>query len=134
MPAPETCLTVVRRQVLRPAIAWTLAAGAIALAASTHLEAQRPGRPATEAGTLWISESPLDDGRRMLTVVDGASRHVAVYHVDAASGSLVLRSTRDISWDLLVDDFNAQEPRPAALRRMLQAGPAATPEQPIAPR
>jgi hypothetical protein len=102
--------------------------------AATQLHAQRPARQASEAGSLWISESPLDDGRRMLMVIDGASRHVAVYHVDAATGSLVLRSTRDISWDLLVDDFNAQEPRPAALRRMLQAGPAAVPEQPIAPR
>lgn len=134
MPAPEIHLPAIRRRGSLPALAWTVAAIAIGFLAATRLEAQRPGRPATEAGTLWISESPLDDGRRMLTVVDGASRHVAVYHVDAASGSLVLRSTRDISWDLLVDDFNAQEPRPAALRRMLQAGPAAAPEQPIAPR
>lgn len=134
MPAPESSLPAIRRRLSRPAIAWTVAAGCVAALAATQLEAQRPGRPATEAGPLWISESPLDDGRRMLMVVDGGSRHVAVYHVDAASGSLVLRSTRDISWDLLVDDFNAQEPRPAALRRMLQAGPAPAPEQPIAPR
>jgi hypothetical protein len=39
-----------------------------------------------------------------------------------ATGSLTLKSARDISWDLSLDEFNAQEPRPAALRNMLQAG------------
>lgn len=123
-----------RRSRATAAIGWSVCVVAAVMLAASQIQAQRPGRPATEAGSLWISESSLDDGRRMLVVVDGGSRHVAVYHVDAASGSLVLRSTRDISWDLLVDDFNAQEPRPAALRRMLQAGPTTAPEQPIAPR
>ena len=80
------------------------------------------------AGALWLSDSPLDDSRRLLLVVDPGSRHAAVYHVDTATGALVLRSTRNLTWDLMVDDFNAQEPRPAALKRMLQAGPAPTPE------
>lgn len=71
-------------------------------------------------GPLWISESPVDDATRLLIVVDQEGRRTAIYHVDAASGALTLRSTRDISWDLMVGDFNAQEPRPAALQRMLQ--------------
>lgn len=91
------------------------------LVGTRELAAQRP-RPVTDAEGLWIADSPLDESRRLLLIVDPASRHAAVYHVDVASGSLVLRSTRDISWDLMIDDFNAQEPRPAALRRMLQAG------------
>jgi hypothetical protein len=56
--------------------------------------------------------------------------HAALYHVDAVAGTLTLRSTRDIAWDLLVDDFNAQEPKPAALKKMLQVGPVTTPERP----
>jgi hypothetical protein len=82
------------------------------------LAAPRAGGP---EGTLWISENRLDDGRRLLVVVDQATRHAAVYHLDAVDGSLTLRSTRDISWDLMVGDFNAQEPKPAALRKMLQS-------------
>jgi hypothetical protein len=40
---------------------------------------------------------------------------------------VALRSTRDLSWDLVLEDFNAQEPTPAALRRMLEGGqPPAT--------
>lgn len=79
---------------------------------------QRAG--SSEGSGLWISENRLDDGRRMLVVVDQTSRHVAVYHLDAATGALTLRSTRDISYDLMVGDFNAQEPRPSSLRKMLQ--------------
>lgn len=83
------------------------------------MASQRPA--STDSSGLWISESHLDDGRKMLVVVDQATRHVAVYHLDGTNGTLTLRSTRDISYDLMVGDFNAQEPRPNALRKMLQA-------------
>ncbi|MGI9178790.1 MAG: hypothetical protein ACR2IT_13155 [Pirellulales bacterium] len=95
---------------------------------SRDLAAERAARPITDPGSLWISETSLDDARRLMIVVDPSSRHAAVYHLDAATGTLVLRSTRDLTWDLMVDDFNAQEPRPSALRRMLQTGPSPSPE------
>lgn len=91
-----------------------------------ELAAQRAAAPGG-GGSLWISESRLDDTRRLLLVVDEAGRHAAVYHVDAAAGTLTLKSTRDISWDLSVGDFNAQEPRPGAIQRMLQLPAPRTP-------
>ncbi|MFM8434300.1 MAG: hypothetical protein ACKOBP_03010, partial [Planctomycetia bacterium] len=66
---------------------------------------------------------PLDDTRRLLLVVDPQLKNAAVYHVDAAAGTLTLKSTRDISYDLLVGDFNAQAPKPADLKKMLEAAP-----------
>jgi hypothetical protein len=98
-----------------------LVAAAILLG-SRELAAQRAGRPIAETAGLWISDTPVDDARRLLVVVDSATRHAAVYHLDHATGSLQLKSSRDLTWDLLVDDFNAQEPRPAALKRLIQAG------------
>jgi len=86
---------------------------------SRELSAQRAGRPVPEAAGLWISDSAIDDGRRLLVVVDPATRHAAVYHVDPQSGSLTLKSARDISSDLQLDEFNVQEPKPAALRKLL---------------
>jgi hypothetical protein len=100
-------------------LAPALATAAVACGAGAAV-AQRPAPAA--AGPLWISDAPLDETRRLLIVVDSASRRAAVYHVDVATGSLTLKSARDISWDLSLDEFNAQEPRPAALRNMLQAG------------
>lgn len=87
--------------------------------------AQRPPAPAATpgaAGQLWIQAVPLDDRQQLLLVVDPNLRNAAVYHVDGPSGSLVLKSTRNITWDLMVGDFNAQEPKPSALRRMLEVG------------
>jgi hypothetical protein len=55
-----------------------------------------------------------------MLVVDPILKQVAVYHVDAVTGTLTLKSSRDIAADLQVGDFNAQEPKPAALRKMLE--------------
>lgn len=106
-------------------------AGVVALAVAAPAAPPGPAsRP--EAGSLWLSDSPLDAGRRMLIVVDSATKRAAVYHVDTATGTLTLKSARDLTWDLAIEDFNAQEPRPAALRAMLQpaGGPPTPPTTP----
>lgn len=88
--------------------------------------AQRAGRTLPQAGggdpshPLWTLATPLDDGRQMLLLVDQQNRTLAIYHVDPVAGTLTLKSTRDIRWDLMVEDFNCQEPRPAALKKMLE--------------
>jgi hypothetical protein len=89
------------------------------------MAAQRAGRALPAAGTeqsgpLWTLATPLDDGRQMLLVVDQQNRTMAIYHVDPANGTLTLKSTRDVRWDLMVEDFNCQEPRPSALKKMLE--------------
>jgi len=75
---------------------------------------------------LWISATPLDDGRQLLLIIDPQLKNAAIYHVDGA-GSLTLRSTRNIAWDLLVPEYNAQEPRPATLKKMLEVGAEGVP-------
>jgi len=93
--------------------------GALSAAAPTAPAAA----PADSAGgsPLWISMAPIGDDRQLMVVVDPVARSAAVYHVDAGSGALTLKSTRDIRWDLLVGEFNAQEPSPTALRRMVES-------------
>lgn len=81
---------------------------------------QRPAIPAG-SGQLIVSTSPLPDARQVVVVVDPGTRHAAVYLVDA-DGTLSLKSARDLTWDLMVGEFNAQEPRPAAIRKLLEAG------------
>jgi len=85
-----------------------------------------PAAPVS-GGSLWIHATPVDDRHQLLLVVDPQLRNAAVYHVDGPTGSLMLKSTRNITWDLMVGDFNAQEPKPAALRRMLDQAPETTP-------
>lgn len=110
------------------ATAWS--AGAVLLAvllAQGGFAAPRQAGGAGSGGNLWISDSPLDNGRRLLLIVDQELRNVAVYHVDGATGSLGLKSSRDISWDLMVGDFNALPPKPADLKRMLEASQTSPP-------
>lgn len=122
MPHPQPDRGMVRRRSRPPVLtarraAWLAAVGVVLAGPA---EAQRPAVPAANGGPLWISDTPLDDGKRLLIVIDPASRHAAVYHVDPASGGMMLKSTRDISWDLRLDEFNAVEPKPATLRKMLE--------------
>lgn len=110
------------------AIAVALAGGAMLAAQPRGARGPAHGGVAGETGAgLWVSATPLDDGRQLLLIVDPTARNAAVYHVDAATGSLTLRSTRNITWDLLVPEYNAQEPRPAALRKMVEGGAEAVP-------
>jgi len=104
-----------------------LAAGvaAASLCGAAVMAAQRPARApvapaAGHAAAFWTAMTPLEDGRQMLLVVDPETRALAIYHVDPAGGTATLKSSRDISWDLLVGEFNVQEPRPAALKKMLE--------------
>jgi len=106
--------------------AWSAATAACACAIGGQwVQAQRPPAPPAVPGStghLWIQAVPLDDRQQLLLVIDPSLRNAAVYHVDGPSGSLALKSTRNITWDLMVGDFNAQEPKPMVLRRMLEAG------------
>ena len=111
---------------------WLVAAGClggtvavVAFLGSGGMAAQRAGRslpsgPGDSTSPLWMQATPLDDGRQMLLMVDQQNRTLAIYHVDPAAGTLTLKSTRDVRWDLMVEDFNCQEPRPSALKKMLE--------------
>jgi len=67
-------------------------------------------------------------------VIDQQTKVLAVYHVDTTTGLVTLRSTRTLGYDLQLDDFNATDPRPTALKKMLQIGgigQTANPARPI---
>ena len=122
-----------RQTFCRHAIHWALAilvSVCVMGMAGGRLLAQRPARvsppaglPAASGGTLWISATPLDDTHQLLIVIDPQLRNAAIYNVDGPGGTLTLKSTRDITWDLMVGDFNAQEPKPSALKKMLEMAP-----------
>ena len=52
------------------------------------------------------------DGRQQVTIVDPRQRVMAVYHVDRVSGALALKSVRNLTWDLQIEDFNSGTPAP----------------------
>ena len=64
-----------------------------------------------------VGDSP--DGRQQLMVIDTKSRAVGVYHIDRSSGQIVLKSVRNVQWDLQMDDFNGGAPTPQEIRLLL---------------
>lgn len=88
-----------------------------------------PGRDRLSAGQTSPVEGfghelitltmPAGDNRQMLTVVDPRTQAVCVYHVDVPSGSITLKSARNIHYDLQMMDYNGVSPLPGELRSML---------------
>src|SRR5947209_7877934 len=58
------------------------------------------------------------DGRQQITIVDPRQRVMAVYHIDRVSGALALKSVRNLTWDLLIEDFNSGTPAPRDIRAL----------------
>ncbi len=77
--------------------------------------------PAAAAGTeLIVVPMTLGDKGQMLTVVDPRQRVLSVYHIDAATGKIALKSVRKIQWDLQIDEFNNDKPLPQEIRSSLE--------------
>jgi hypothetical protein len=86
-------------------------------------QAQRAGvnLPDRSATTDLIALSfDGGEGRQQVTLVDPRSRVMAVYHVDRTSGSLALKSVRNIAWDLQMEEFNTSNPTPREIKPLTQ--------------
>ena len=113
-----------RHQRLPLSTAWTNLLSRLAIMPATGLLCGQACQTTEAAGSdsLWVSTTPLDASRQLLLVVDPLQQVLAVYHVDTATGIVTLRSTRALAYDLQLEDFNAAEPKPGALKKMLQVG------------
>ncbi len=104
--------------VLLGAAVTTLAAAGLGL--TSEARAQRGAH--TDAGPELITVSAMVGERpqfQQLTVIDPRSRVMSVYHVELESGAITLKSVRNISWDLLLREFNAVNPLPGEIRALM---------------
>ena len=69
-----------------------------------------------------------------MIVIDQQTKVLAIYHIDTSTGMVTLRSTRTLGYDLQLEDFNATDPRPTALKNMLQIGGTVQTANPSRPR
>lgn len=58
--------------------------------------------------------------RTRVVVVDPLQRRMAVYHVEFDTGAIQLKSVRNLTVDLQVQEFNSGEPSPVDMGKMLQ--------------
>ncbi len=83
--------------------------------------AQRPAAAASSAGTGLVTLStPAGDNRQQVTLIDSATRTMAVYHIDTTSGEIVLKSVRNLNYDLQMIEFNGTSPLPNEIRALLE--------------
>jgi hypothetical protein len=58
------------------------------------------------------------DGRQQITIVDPRQRVMAVYTIERGSGALQLKSVRNLTWDLQIEDYNSGTPAPRDIRAL----------------
>jgi hypothetical protein len=71
-------------------------------------------------GELIAVPSPVGDKGQMLTVIDPRQQTMGVYWIEAATGKITLRSVRNIRFDLMMMDFNGDNPLPKEIRLQLE--------------
>jgi hypothetical protein len=86
-------------------------------------QTQFPATPAVKplvlSEGLMALSSDTADGRQQVTVIESKKRVMSVYHIDHKSGVITLKSVRDISADLMMDEFNTDSPFPREIRAIL---------------
>ncbi len=115
---------------MRSAVLGVLVGAALAMAAlgawsdSGTVFAQRPAPPQQQpvaAGTELIAvPGPAGEKGQLLTVIDPKMRVMSVYQIGSPDGKIVLRSVRNISWDLQMTQYNNQSPLPEEIRSLLE--------------
>jgi len=80
----------------------------------------QPAPQPISGGELIAVPSPVGDKGQMLTVLDPRQQTMGVYWIEAATGKITLRSVRNIRFDLMMTDFNGDNPLPREVRLQLE--------------
>jgi hypothetical protein len=82
--------------------------------------APQAGSPVYGSGELIAVPSPMGDKGQLLTVIDPRQQTMGVYWVEAGTGKITLRSVRNIRYDMMMMDFNGDNPLPREIRAQLE--------------
>lgn len=82
--------------------------------------AQRPAQSASSGGPLITLTSQVNEHKQQVTVIDQDTHTMAVYHIDGTNGEIVLKSVRNIHFDLKMLEFNGTTPLPREVRALIE--------------
>jgi hypothetical protein len=110
------------RTVLGALLAIGLVTAAVAVAQQRGEAVPQHAAPPQLAGgsELIVVPTALGDKGQVLTVIDPRQRVLSVYHIDLVTGKIVLRSVRNIQWDLQMTYLNNESPLPQEIRSLLE--------------
>ncbi len=76
--------------------------------------------PAVSGGGLVTHSVQVAENRQQLTVIDPQLHVLCVYHIEPSSGQVVLKSVRNIHYDLQMLEFNTPSPQPRDIRALVE--------------
>ena len=100
-------------------VASLVVAMLVAAAPSVGL-AQRSESSSVRASGLVALAAAAGEHHQQVTVIDPEARVLSVYHIDLGTGEIVLKSVRNIHWDLQLGVFNGTRPLPLEVQSMLE--------------
>ncbi len=72
-------------------------------------------------GDLITLTATVADNRQQLTVIDPRTRVMSIYHIEPTTGTITLKSVRNINWDLQMVEFNGVNPLPREIKALLES-------------
>ncbi|WP_145285396.1 hypothetical protein [Rosistilla oblonga] len=85
----------------------------------TKPEASRPALVAGAGELLGFVNPQANDGQQ-ITIVNATRGTMLVYHIDGPTGQITLKSSRRLTWDFSLDEYNATAPLPTEIRQMVE--------------
>ena len=101
------------------AVSWIVIGGIVAGEGSAQQPTPKQIMQAAARGELIAFDTIVGDKIQQVTIVDPKRRSLSVYHVELESGKIQLRSVRNISGDLEIEEYNTARPLPHEIRRQL---------------
>lgn len=86
----------------------------------TAVQAQINAGGLGAAGLITHFHEDPSGGPTRVIVVDPGLKRMAVYHVPTDSGAIQLKSVRNLTIDLQVQEFNSGDPSPIDMQKTLQ--------------
>ncbi len=96
---------------------WVLSPSLATMHGQNAYSQQEPAVPSSPS-VLQVQSAMLPSGVQQLSIIDSQARSLAVYHIDSTTGKILLKSVRNLQWDLKMEHFNGQAPLPGELRQV----------------
>jgi hypothetical protein len=99
------------------AVVWT----ACGVGGGNSAWAQREASPTLVGERELIAmTASAGENRQQIILIDPQTRVMGVYHVDAGSGTIEMKSVRNLTWDLNLLQYNGTSPLPEEVRTMVE--------------
>ena len=83
---------------------------------TAYSQQEAASRPSQNS--LQVQSAMLPSGVQQMLVIDSQAKSLAVYHIESTTGKILLKSVRNLQWDLQMEHFNGQVPLPSELRQV----------------